>query len=409
MSTPTFRPARDTILGIVFFTALLLLILATVFLSDRVYGSTTSIQIAFEQALGLRKGDPVLVAGVNSGYVKSIELLTGADVITKKSDSPNIPDIQYRVKVYCELRDKELDKVQLFTDNKIVIEYASVLGGRVVSIDSGRVPPGKKLERNMLLFGYVRRDPLAALSDLIEDNKTAVKEAIIEIRDTFRDARSGKGVLSKILNDPEMAAKFDKIVSDIEKTTDALAAGRGALGRAISDPAVAEQFSRIMSNITSVTDKLNTNQGTLGRLINDTTWSDRIDKITSDINAVTAKLNSTEGSLGKLINGNEAHDRLIHIEQQIEAAMDKLNNGQGLLARLLNDTELGDDAKQLVHKLNDIISTIDRGEGTLGKLIKDDQLIRGIERLVRQLSRSIEDAREAAPIATFSSVLFGAF
>lgn len=409
MSTPAFKPARDTVLGLVFFGALILLIFATVFLSERIYGSTTPIQVMFEQALGLRKGDQVLFAGVNAGYVKSIELLDGKDVEVRDNPVQSMPKLQYRVRVICGLREADLKSMQLFEDRKAVIEYASVLGGRVVSIEPGRTGKSEPVVRDMKLYGLVRRDPLAALSDLIEENKTNVNEAIVAFRDTFRDVRTGSGVLAKIINDKELAAKFDKIVSDIERTTDALATGKGALGRAISDPAISAQFERIMNNITSVSDKINSNEGTIGRLINDKTWSDRIDRITQDVNSVTAKLNSTDGTLGKLINSNEAHDRLIKIEQQIEVAIDKLNNGQGLLPRLLNDKELGDEAKDLVHKLNNIISTIDRGEGTLGKLVKDDQLIRGLERVVRQISRSIEDAREAAPIATFSSVLFGAF
>ncbi|MBI3818349.1 MAG: MCE family protein [Planctomycetes bacterium] len=408
MTTASLRPVRDTVLGLFFFGVIILLILATVFLSERVYGATSPVYVLFDQAIGLRKGDPVQISGVNLGYVKSIELLTGDKIVTVPGNA-GISPRQYHVKVRCELREKEIETILFFDDNKTVIEYASVLGGRVVSIDPGRVGTGKLIPKDVVLFGQVRRDPLAALSDLIEDNKITVKEAIEEIRNTFRDARTGNGLLAKVINDKAFADKFEKIVSDIERTTDSLAQARGALGKAISDPQVAAQFERIMNNITSVTDKINGSEGVIGKLINDKTWSDRVDKITQDIVNLTTKLNSTNGSLGKLINSDEAHDKLIRIEQQIEVALDKLNNGQGLLARLLNDKELSDDAKDFIHKLDDIVATIDRGEGTFGKLVKDDNLIRGIERLVRQISRSIEDAREAAPIATFSSVLFGAF
>jgi phospholipid/cholesterol/gamma-HCH transport system substrate-binding protein len=402
------RTTQTTIVGIVFFGILLLLIAATVFLSERVYGATNPIYIVFEKALGLRKGDPVLVAGVNEGYVREIELL---DTAMERTDPLN-PAIKMknRVRVRCEVKRADQERVRFFEGYKIYVEYASVLGGRVVAMDPGdssRQPV--EHSRDNPLQGRVRPDPLASLSELIEENRDNIKGAIIEIKETFKAARSGDGLLGKIISDPEVARKFDKIVNDIERVTDDLATGRGALGAAINDPNIAKQFKEIIKNIDDVTGKLNGNEGTLGRLINDTTWANRVDKITSDISDVTGKLNRAEGTLGKLINSDELHARVARIADKLEIAIDHINDGTGLLGKIIHDKELGDDAKQLVHELKDIISTVDRGEGTLGRLVKDDTLIRQLERVIRQISRSIEDAREAAPIATFSSVLFGAF
>lgn len=403
---------REFILGSLFFVGLTILILATVFFSTRRYGATEKINIYFEQALGLRPGDPVLIAGVNEGFVDSILLLNDANLPTDPDARPGTPIVIYRTKVESRVRSGALDSSRVYKSKKIFIEYASVLGGRVVAIEPGKPEineTGVRITASVPLFGSVRRDPLAALSDLIEENKDNVREAITEIRDTFKEARTGQGLLGKLIHDPAVAAKFEKIVSDIQKTTDDLASARGALGKAISDPVMAANLERIVNNINSVSEKLNSGEGPLGRLINDATIANRISQIIADINDVTRKLNSTEGSIGKLINSSEAHDGLMRIEQKIENVLDQINNGGGLLSRIIHDKEMGDEAKALIHNANDVVATIARGEGTLGKLVKDDQLIRGLERVVRQISRSIEDAREAAPIATFSSVLFGAF
>ncbi|MFN0206456.1 MAG: MlaD family protein [Planctomycetota bacterium] len=404
----TSKPAQYIFVGLIFFGVLALLIGATVFLSERVYGSTDAVYVIFEKALGVRKGDPVMVAGVTEGYVREIELL--ANVMEKPDPSNPGVTFKNRVRLRCELRRADADRVKVHEGYKIFIEYASVLGGRVVAIDPGELTrPVVVHSKDNPLQGRVRPDPLAALGELIEENRASIREAIVEIRDTFRDVRTGKGLLGKIISDPEVAQKFDKIVSDIEKVTDNLSTGKGALGMAISDPEVARQFRDIIKNIDDVTIKLNSSDGTLGRLINDTTWADRIDKVTLDVSQITGKLNSPEGTLGKLINTNELHDRIVRIVDKLDVAMERINDGTGLLGKIIHDKEMGDDAKQLVHDIKETFATINRGEGTLGRLVKDDLLIRQLERLFRQVSRSIEDAREAAPIATFSSVLFGAF
>ena len=49
------------------------------------------------------------------------------------------------------------------------------------------------------------------------------------------------------------------------------------------------------------------------------------------------------------------------------------------------------------------------GEGTLGAIVMNDELYQEVLRTVGLLTRSLEDYREAAPITSFTGVLFSAF
>ncbi len=48
-----------------------------------------------------------------------------------------------------------------------------------------------------------------------------------------------------------------------------------------------------------------------------------------------------------------------------------------------------------------------RGRGVAGWLLTDDEARRTVERLAKQLERAVEDAREAAPVTSVASFLFG--
>jgi hypothetical protein len=48
-----------------------------------------------------------------------------------------------------------------------------------------------------------------------------------------------------------------------------------------------------------------------------------------------------------------------------------------------------------------------RGRGVIGWLFSDDEARRTVERLAKQLERAVEDAREAAPVTSVASFLFG--
>ena len=63
----------------------------------------------------------------------------------------------------------------------------------------------------------------------------------------------------------------------------------------------------------------------------------------------------------------------------------------------------------LALSLATVAAQVRDGEGSLGKLVMDDELYAQALSSVQLITRSLEDFREAAPITTFTSVLFGAF
>jgi len=378
--------ARDTLLGLVFGGGLLLLVIGTIFLSELAYGRTRAVHVVMKEALGLKAGDPVTVAGVKKGYVESVDLLRE-------------PKENARVGAVLQIGYD----VAIREGYRIVVEQTSLLGGRVVSIDPGRSDGFEiVIDEKKPLTAFVTPDPIAAFSQLISNNKDKIQEAIEAVRDTFRAAHSGEGLLAMVLTNKTIKEQGAKIIADLATVTGRVERGEGTIGILTKDPAIARKLE-------SVVTKLDEGPGVLPQLLNNPEWRQRIDRITTNVDATLAQVRSGEGSLGKLVFTDEAHRKLVGIEDSVQTLVDKVNRSEGLLGRLISDQKMGDDAAKLVASFRTIGEKLVRGEGTLGRLLTDETLIREAERLFRSFGRFVEDAREASPISTFSAVLFGAF
>lgn len=387
------RFGRDTLLGAFFFLGLGLLIVSTIFLTEFDLGRTREVPVYFENALAVKAGDSVQVLGVKQGYVSKVEFLPN-----------NPPDSR----VLLTLSISKASKIH--EGYEFQIEYASLLGGRVVSVNPGDpARPEVRIDRTRPAKGVVVKDPILSFTKLLSDEGSSLNTTLFAIRDTFEAATKGKGILAKLLTDEEIANQVKRIVANVESIVADVNSGQGALGKILRDPEVADDVAQIVRDIRKVTTDLAGSEAPLARLISDKELGQKLANVIGNVEDLTNRVTKGDGSLAKLVNSSEAHDRLVKIFESVQQALDKINGGEGLLARLFNDKELGDDARRVVHDLKEIVAGVQRGEGTIGRLVKDETLVRNLERLVRQFSRLVEDAREAAPISTFSSVLFGAF
>ena len=75
---------------------------------------------------------------------------------------------------------------------------------------------------------------------------------------------------------------------------------------------------------------------------------------------------------------------------------------------LFGDLEVHAQLKQISANVASITEKIDTGKGALGILIGDEEMGIRLRRILNQVSRALEDAREAAPISNFVQVFLGA-
>ena len=379
---------RDTLLGLVFFGGLGLLIWATAELSNLSLHPKPTLDVYFAGGGGLRVGDPVYVRGVRSGKVQAI------------ASRPQYPDNPILVRL--ELNEP----VTLHNDVEISIVSASLLGGKQIEIDPGVAPNVHTGDR--LLVGVNRASALDAMGETLAG--LDLQGAVSSVRTFFDRLSDPNGSVGALLASREAYDDFAATLHSLRQSVEEIEKGKGALGQVIHDEQLGSDLAAIASETREVVHKINEGAGLVSRLLNDEALAADVAGTVNDVRTITDRARRGEGMLGRILADAELADRFSSIVNHVDSVTAKLDDpNAGLIGALLGDDSLLRDARAVVAGASEIIAKINEGDGLLAKLINDPELGERVDRLFEQVTRAIEDAREAAPVGTFFQVLAGPF
>lgn len=355
----------EFIVGTFMASIVVVLVLFTIVISGgRFNRSSYRVDIKFDQVMGLRRHDNVLVRGMPVGSVKSLTLE---------------PDY---VRVVLELNAP----LQLREGYRIRVEPSSMLGGSHLVIEEGTgdaLPPGTEL------IGDSPRDVMADVSKLAR----SVRESLVD-----------DGTLDNL----------NRITADLSTLAARVERGEGVIGRLLSDDdTLYRDFSETVANLRQTTAQVQRGEGLVGRLImaEDGLYDDLRESVAS-VRQLTGRLEQGEGTLGRLLQSDsELYEGLAETVNSLRTVAGRLERGQGTMGRLFSEDEaLYDEILVSASNLRQITTRLEQGEGTLGQLLSsDDQLYRDLSGLLENAREALDDLRETTPIITFSSILFGAF
>lgn len=387
------------LLGLFFVAVLGLLGYFTLFMSELPWLSDRQmISIFFPEAHGLRKGDAVLIAGMRWGRVEELTFDPSAEE-------------NRRIVVVASLDEA----VQLRAGHKIVIADATLLGGRNLEIDPGP-PSGALIDMHGELFGSVGFNAFDAIGELVRDNSGAVEETLTSLRNLVKGVEDGHGVLGPLFTDDALGQSLrDGVASaqasfdNIDAITGDLREGKGTLGRLLAEDSVYVELEKISVDLSAlladgrqVLSDIRTGKGTVGRAIYDEELSNDVTEAVENLRSITAAINQGEGTLGKLVNDPTLYDDL-------SETVGRVARGEGTFGKLFTEQQVYDDLSRISADVADITRTIREGRGTVGRLVMEEKVYDELLKAVGLLTRSLEEYREAAPIGTFTSVIFGAF
>jgi phospholipid/cholesterol/gamma-HCH transport system substrate-binding protein len=390
---------RQLTLGAFFVVVLGVLSYYTLFLTDVPwFKEAHELVVHFDAAGGLRPGDSVLVAGIRQGRVTTLAY-----------DPQAV--LQRRVTVTLTL-DQDIELREGF---RIEIEDSTLLGGKQVAIDPGP-PEGAEVPGDETLFGRVTGSPLAQLGELVSDNRAAFTAMLEDLQAVASDLREGQGLFGRLASDAELAdevasglRRFASFSDNAAAITDDVRGGRGVVGRLFTDEElagklqeIADRLAQITADVATFTRDLPEGKGTLPMLVNDEELAADVKAAVDTIRDVVERINAGEGNLGRLVVDDQAM-------QRIESIVTKIDEGQGDLGLLVNEREVYDKLSQIADDLTVASAALREGEGSLGQLLYSDELYGDLRRALELVIRSLEEYREAAPVTTFTSVLFGAF
>ncbi len=349
--------------GLFFLAALILLAVMIELVEDwRPFEDQYKYIAHFSSAVGLKVGDPVRIAGVNTGKVQKI----------------SIEENQVRVDFYVNREDS------IREDTLAQIRQTNMLGGVFLGLDFGTP------ESNVLLpGGQVRTEDPTNLDQLITNIDRNQDRVLRPLGDMVEDNREP---LTETIN------RLESIVTKIDK-------GDGTLGRLVNNPALYEEMTTMSARLNLLLARLESGEGTLGKLMDDPALYDNLNHTMVNLADLTDQIKSGKGTLGKLLADDRLYEETTQTVANLNEITDKINQGNGSLGRLLNDDVLYNNVRDSMARINSIAAKIDDGQGTLGRLVNEDDLYRDAKTTLHKVEKSVDGISDTGPLSALGVVL----
>jgi phospholipid/cholesterol/gamma-HCH transport system substrate-binding protein len=208
----------EVMVGTIMFAVLLALCVFTIVLSrENIFQKTYPFEVVFEDIMGLRDGDNVVVRGMTIGKVRSMVL--------KEDGVHVIAAIKYE------------HPVRLRTDYKVEVIATSVLGGRYLQIYEGS-DHAPLLPKAARIRGEKPYDLISLLSGVADD-----------LKDITRKVRGGEGTLGKLIHDDTLYDDARDAVGELKEIALKINNGEGTLGKLVNDDTLYVEAKKMIKDI----------------------------------------------------------------------------------------------------------------------------------------------------------------
>jgi phospholipid/cholesterol/gamma-HCH transport system substrate-binding protein len=384
------RIRRDTLLGFVFFGSLAFLLWATLNLTDQAYGNARLL-VRFAQAGSCEVGTNVMVLGKKIGKVGAIDVDYGS------ADLPIAMTLLLR------------EPIPLRQDYAISVKDAGVLGGKQVYIDPGRAAA---LPTDAALRGEVEPGAFDQIGNIAKgEGKLGGKavDAVEEIRKFFANMNDPTTSVGKLVTSSALHDQLSDAADSLGRILDAVLEQKGAVGDLVMNAETRDNLHGFLASLRSLGKKLDEgSDGVLGVLLNDADAARNVQSIVRNLDVIVTDARNGGGIVGKLLRDDELARRFSNLVGNLDALLANLTNAEaGALGALTSDPATARDVKTTLANLRFVSEQLAQKQGLLGAMINDPDLATRFRRILTQVSRAIEDAREAAPIGSFIQVLIG--
>jgi phospholipid/cholesterol/gamma-HCH transport system substrate-binding protein len=296
--------------GLLVLVALTMLVVMIMSLEEGVGlpGSQYQFRAVVPHTQSLKVGAPVRMNGVDVGNVRQISI---------GQDTPKV-EITFSVNrdVAAHIRD----------DATVSIRPMGLLGDKFLEILPG-TPSRPPLAVGSLLVGQAEADfsgITAGASATIENLNNAIRE----IQHILASFSQGQGTASKLLADPGLYDRSQRVIEKLELASDKSIAlldkvgrGEGTIGRLVTDKEIYDRASQAVKELAELTARLNNRDGTLVKLTDPALYQ-RLDALTARGEQLLTKVETGEGTLGKLVTRDELYTRADKLLTDVEALVD---------------------------------------------------------------------------------------
>ncbi len=330
--------------GIVITVACLVLLISVFFAGNiqNIFLKKVELKIQFSDVVGLRKGAPVWILGLEEGSVKDITLDPVFGVIATVSVDKNA--LQF-----------------VRQDSRGTILTMGLLGDKYIELSTGS-PQAKPVHAGEMLQGTTEM----GLKGVMETTGQAIgkiSQFIDKVDDLVAKIENSQGTIGKLLNDPSLYDNMNQATNRLTALVNDLKSARGTLGLLIEDPSLHNKLSAATSSVEEFIKRTNESQGTLKSLIEDPSLYNKTLEAASQIQAFGTSLNKGQGTLKKLIEDPAVYENLNKDLKELSSILEKIEKGQGLAGAFIQDTQLSKELKDALAELKDLLKTMKNNPG----------------------------------------------
>lgn len=296
----------------------------------------------FDNAEGLRGGQPVDLEGVPVGNVVTVKVV------------PNRPAAPVQVVMKIKADWQPL----IHKDSKATVKTAGVLGESFIDIDSKRAIKATVIDGD----------------ELQSENAPGLDDVV----------RSSQGTLQ---NMDVLIRRLDRIVASVES-------GKGTLGEVINDPTLINKTNAVLNQVQGLLNDVSNGEGTLGQLFKDKTLYRKLDDSIDKLNKIADDAQAGKGNLGKLLKDEALYNNLNQSVSKANKLLDDVNAGKGTLGKLTKDEALAAKLQDTINKLSSIADRMEAGEGSVGLLLKNPSLYNNSDQMLIETRSLIKAIRE---------------
>ena len=325
--------------GLVITVACLILLISVFFAGNiqNLFLKKTELKIQFSDVVGLRKGAPVWILGLEEGSVKDITLDPVRGVI-----------------VTISVNKKALQFVR--QDSQATILTMGLLGDKYIELGTGS-PQAGPVHPGEMLKGATEM----GLKHVMETTGEAIgkiSQFIDKVDDLVAKIESSQGTIGKLLNDPSLYDNVNRTTNSLSALVDDLKNARGTLGLLIEDPSLHNRLLAATSSVEEFSKRINDSRGTLKNLIEDPSLYNKTLEAASQIQAFGTRLNESQGTLRKIIEDPSVYENLNKDLKELSSILEKIEKGQGLAGAFIQDTQLSRELKDTLAELKDLLKSI---------------------------------------------------
>ena len=296
----------------------------------------------FDNAEGLRAGQPVDLQGVAIGNVVRVRVVPGR---------PEAP-------VEAVMRINTRYQPFVKKDTRATITTQGVLGESFIDLDSrfAKGPPVNDGDE-------IQSTNAPGLEDVVRSSQTTLTNLDILVK------------------------RLDRIVGEVEN-------GKGTLHGVIYDPTLINRATTLVNQLQGLVADVTNGKGTIGKLFADETFYRKANDAVDKLDRIVDDVNNGKGSAGKFLKDDAIYNNVNNTVVKLNKIADDISSGKGALGKLTADEQLAAKLQNTINKLSAISDRLEAGEGSAGMLLKNPSLYNNTDQLLVETRTLVKAIRE---------------